>query len=234
MAKTKRASASVVRRELTTARKGWGWQPSDIITLLRGGGSPGKGSDYERELCKRLSLWWTVGARDDVFWRCSGSGARAKVRGRQGADTAGQHGDVAATDPVGAPLIDVFTIEIKRGYSEYTFQDLIDRMAGGGVQEWEAWFRQAIESWEQAGSYSWMLITRRDRRQALVWVPPHTLRDLRGVGAFAGRPVPYVGMTFLAREKGGEPVVVEAAGMLLDDWLAGVGPTHVRTLAQEV
>lgn len=229
-----KASASTVRKELTVARKAWGWTPSDIINLLRGGGSSAKGGEYERELCKRFSLWWTAGARDDVFWRCSGSGARAKVRARAGAMTAGQHGDIAATDPIGVPLIDVFTIEIKRGYSEFSAQDMLDRQPKGGVQEWERWFRQALDSWEDAGSYTWMLITRRSRRKALVWCPPYVLRDLQGVGAFNGRPVPYAGITVQAREKGRDPVVVKAAGMQLEAWLAGVSPEHIQALAKEV
>jgi hypothetical protein len=141
---------------------------------------------------------------------------------------------MAATDPIGAPLIDMFTIEMKRGYSDQSLQSLLDRKATSGVQLWEGWFRQAIESWEQAGSYAWMLITRRDRREALVWVPMFVLNDLRQMGALPNKPDPYVGITFTAREKGSEPVVVSASGMLLDNWLEQVQPEHIKALAKEV
>ena len=40
-----------------------------------------KGSEFEREMCKCLSLWWTDSKRDDVFWRSAQSGGRAP-RGR--------------------------------------------------------------------------------------------------------------------------------------------------------
>jgi hypothetical protein len=227
----KRASASTVRAEIKRLRAEWGWSPSDIINLLRGGGSSGKGSAYERDMCRRLSRWWTDGARDDIFWRSSGSGARAKVRGRGGRDTAGQHGDVAATDPIGAPLIDIFTIELKRGYSEYTFQDLVDREIKAGVQEWERFIMQTIESHDQAGSLAWLMITRRDRRRALAWMPTFMLKELRGVGAFpGGYPAPLVRMKVTVRDSGKRLHRVDVCGMSLDDWLAEIKPEHVRRL----
>ncbi len=59
-----------------------------------------KGSNFEREICKLLSLWWTNDKRDDIFWRTSGSGARATTRSKTKQKTFGQYGDVQATDPI--------------------------------------------------------------------------------------------------------------------------------------
>ena len=231
--KTERASASEVRGVLDECKERWKWSSSDIISLLRGGGSSGKGSDFERETCKTLSLWWTDGLRDDVFWRCSGSGARATVRSRVGVNTAGQYGDVAATDPIGALLIKAFTIELKRGYSEYTFQDLVDRASKSGEQEWERFFAQAVENSERAGSYSWLLITRRDRRQALVWMPYYCVAELRKEGVFSNRrPSPFVRMCVVIRSLGEE--TLDVCGMVLEDWLSEVCPEHVGWLAKRV
>ena len=231
----KRASASTVRAAIKKLQAEHGWNASGIISLLRGGGSSSKGSDYERDMCRMLSRWWTGGARDDVFWRSAGSGARAKVRGRANQDTAGQHGDIAATDPIGAPLIDMFTIELKRGYSEHTFQDLTDRQADGGVQEWERFFTQTIESWEQAGAYTWLLITRRDRRQALVWTPYHVIVELRTLGAFRnGWPAPLVRMRVVLRGLDSGSRLADVCGLTLEDFLEGVTPTHIRDLEAQV
>jgi len=230
-----KAKAATVRAAIKKLLAECGWTPSGIINLLRGGGSSSKGSSYERDVCRQLSLWWTGGTRDDVFWRSSGSGARAKVRGRANRDTAGQHGDVAATDPIGAPLIDVFTIELKRGYSEFTFQDLVDRPANAGIQEWERFLTQTLESWEQAGAYSWLLITRRDRRQALAWTPYHILGELRAAGSFRkGWPIPLVRMRVVLRDLGSSPQCIEVCCMTLEDFLAGVSPEHIRTLGETV
>lgn len=132
----------------------------------------GKGSSFEREICKKLSLWWSDGQREDIFWRTSGSGARAKTRSKKGQSTFGQAGDIQATDPIGQPLIDVCTIELKRGYSRSTFADLADKPKGAKPQLYEEFIEQAATDCLNAGSFSWMLITKRDRREALVFVPP--------------------------------------------------------------
>lgn len=193
-----------------------------------------KGSDYERELCNILSLWWSEGRRDDIFWRAAGSGNRAKVRGRVGRNTAGQHGDICATDPSGAILIDLFTIEIKRGYSANTIQDIIDKPEKAGVQVWDEFFDQVLESWEQSGSYSWLLINRRDRREAMVWTPRFVMADLREQGAFIDKPTPYVGIAALVRRGNDSKTKVDICGMRLKDFLAAVTPHHLRGLAKEV
>lgn len=143
-----------------------------------------KGSKFERDTCRTLSLWWTGGERDDVFWRTGGSGGRAKLRGRRGVSTYGQHGDIAATDPIGDPLIDVFTIELKRGYSKHTIQDLLDKPRKGARPKVQEWIDQAIESWEQAGSFTWLLIFRRDKREALVIFPTSITRRFWSEGTY--------------------------------------------------
>lgn len=133
-----------------------------------------KGSAFEREICRRLSLWWTQDLpepRDDVFWRTSNSGGRATVRHGKGKRTANQCGDVCAVDPVGAPFLKVFTVEIKRGYNRATLIDLIDKRDGAAKQEWEKWIEQARRSAEQAGTPHWLIVARRDGRQATAVYP---------------------------------------------------------------
>lgn len=134
-----------------------------------------KGSDFERLICKKLSLWWTNGERDDVFWRSSGSGARAKTRSKKGMSTFGQYGDIQATDPIGQPLIDLVTIELKRGYNKTTIVDMLDKPGKAAVQQWELFFRQVDEDCRNAKSKGWLLIHRRDRREAMVTMPKRVL-----------------------------------------------------------
>ncbi len=230
----KRVSASTTRELLKALREQTGWSNADLISIMRGGGTSAKGSDYERELCVRLSLWWTRDKRDDIFWRSAASGARAKVRGRQGRDTAGQHGDIAATDAIGAPLTDLLTIEIKRGYSEYTIQDCLDRSDDNAQQEWETWFEQTMESYEDAGSFAWLMITRRDRRQAMAWFPKFLLKELLAVGAFPKVPVPVISMRVVLRDmvKQGQPHQI--VGMHFEDFLAGTAQDHFIQLSKRV
>lgn len=76
-----------------------------------------KGGSYENEIARQLSLWFTNGERDDVFGRSDGSGSRFTSRWKKGKNTANQHGDIAAMDAIGEPLIKIWSIEVKTGYS---------------------------------------------------------------------------------------------------------------------
>uniref|UniRef100_A0A6M3IVU9 Uncharacterized protein n=1 Tax=viral metagenome TaxID=1070528 RepID=A0A6M3IVU9_9ZZZZ len=79
-----------------------------------------KGADFEREILKTLSLWWTQDEndpREDIFYRTSGSGARSTARAKKGKATHNSSGDVGYLDAIGKPLIDYAFIEIKRGYT---------------------------------------------------------------------------------------------------------------------
>lgn len=130
-----------------------------------------KGSRFERTFAKRLSLWWTDNERDDVFWRSSNSGGRATARRKAGVSTFMQAGDIAATDPIGLPLLELITFELKRGYSTSTIAEVFDATPNHKKQQWELFVEQAISSHRDNGSYSWMLVTARDRRCPLVWYP---------------------------------------------------------------
>jgi hypothetical protein len=76
-----------------------------------------KGGQFEREICKVLSLWWSDDKREDLFWRTAGSGARATVRRKQGKKTADATADVMATHESSKPLTRVCCFELKRGFS---------------------------------------------------------------------------------------------------------------------
>lgn len=139
----------------------------------------GKGSNYEREICKKLSLWWTNDKDDDVFWRTAGSGARATTRAKSGKKTYGNDGDIQAVNPIGKPLMKVCNIEIKRGYSKHTIADLIDRPKHAKPQVYEQFIEQTVEENKNSGAKYWMLITRRDRREALVTIPHWFFKELK-------------------------------------------------------
>jgi len=82
--------------------------------------SVAKGGDFEREVAVFLSLWWTEGKRDDVFYRSQASGGRFTRRRKSGKDTDLQGGDITATLPSGRPLVKNWSIEIKTGYGKKT------------------------------------------------------------------------------------------------------------------
>lgn len=130
-----------------------------------------KGSSFERIICKQLSMWWSNGTRDDIFWRSSNSGGRATMRGKKGKSTFGHCGDIAATDPIGQSLLNKVTIELKRGYSKRSCADLLDQLPNRKPTEFEEFIIQAQDAAARAHTPFWMLVQRRDGKKAVVFVP---------------------------------------------------------------
>jgi len=139
---------------------------------MKKGGGGQKGSGFEREICKKLSLWWTDNKSDCVFWRSSQSGGRATQRTKKGQKTFGSYGDIAAVDPIGQPLMQMFTIELKRGRSHGSPGDLLDALPprGKSPPPFEATLLQAMRGCKEAGSAGWLLICQRDRHVPMVYM----------------------------------------------------------------
>ncbi|MDR0392078.1 MAG: hypothetical protein LBH59_09235 [Planctomycetaceae bacterium] len=134
--------------------------------------SSSKGSAFEREVCRKLSLWWTHNERDDVFWRASQSGGRATTRSKRGKSTANSAGDVAYLDAIGKPLLDDVCIEIKRGYTAQSdTTGLIDMLPLNRQPLLYKFIEQAKKSQQNAGAMYWMLIQKRDKRELIVHIP---------------------------------------------------------------
>jgi hypothetical protein len=190
-------------------------------------GKASKGSAFERQICGLLSAWWTQDfpePRDDVFWRTSNSGGRATSRGKQGKDTKHQHGDLTATDPVGEPLCRVLNFELKRGYNRATLSDLLDRPGKAAEQTYEEWIRKAREVQVRAGTLGWLIIHRRDRREALVTGPQELCRDL--IGPLARGPI--VGLSGFLSVRG---QVVGLFQGRLRDFLDLISPRRIWEIA---
>ena len=189
--------------------------------------SKAKGNSFEREICKTLSLWWTGKKRDDVFWRTATSGGRAKVRSKQGDSTFGQYGDIQATDPIGQPLIDIATIELKRGYQSSTFADLVEPSTHPNANpcNYEKFLQQVIEDSLNAESFAWMLIVKRNARQHLILMPFHLYKKFRDLKLpISSSPCFYLKCFFL---DGKEHKIF---GTTLDSFLKVVKPHHIRTI----
>lgn len=119
-----------------------------------------KGPQFERKFAKQLSLWWTGGKDDSVFWRTQSSGARATIRAKQGKRTEGQYGDIAATNEDGKKLLRLFTLSLKCGYNAEPFYKMIDGASGSKV--WEQWIREAKLSRSHAHAHAYCIIHKID------------------------------------------------------------------------
>ncbi len=129
-------------------------------------GDPKKGSAFEREFAKKLSLWWSEGKADDWFWRVGGSGGRATNRAKQGKTTSNGCGDIGAQCHEAQRLLNLVTFELKRGYSSTTIQDLLDKPKG--PNQMRDFIEQAKRSASTAGTPYWILVLKRDKREELV------------------------------------------------------------------
>lgn len=130
-----------------------------------------KGGEFERGFCRELSRWWTGGEHDDFFWRTSGSGAQAKTRSKTGKRSFGQYGDIQAVHPDGRPLLEIITIECKRGYKKWNPLDILDKPANAAKQKIEEFLEQAEEDCRNAGAKYPVLVFRRDRRECCIAFP---------------------------------------------------------------
>ena len=191
----------------------------------------GKGSAYERKICKQLGLWFTDGARDDIFWRSCQSGGRATQRAKSGKTTFGSYGDIAAVDPIGGKLIKLFTIELKRGRSHGCPTDLLDAAKTKCVRPFEATLNQAILSTVQAGSKYWMLICQRDRKVSMLYtdVDCHVALLNRIHSSPFSRP-PSMRFDILVNQEKGGPMRMKFVGMPLDSFLLRISPKQLLTL----
>jgi len=132
-----------------------------------------KGGQFERDVCKWLSLWWTDDTRHDIFSRTRGSGSALKRGGSKW-----EGGDIGFVDPIGEPLIRHCNIEAKTGYatksklksgktreSNWCVLDSLDSILKQPTLEkmWEQCERDALIT----GREPW-LIFRRFRRSACI------------------------------------------------------------------
>jgi hypothetical protein len=91
---------------------------------MKKGGGKSKGANFEREVCKLLSLFVTDNERNDIFWRSAMSGGRSTVQGKKGIVNKVQSGDVSAVDPLGHPFLERFCVEIKH-YKDLKLHSLL-------------------------------------------------------------------------------------------------------------
>jgi hypothetical protein len=128
-----------------------------------------KGSQYERNTCRQLSLWWTNEKDDSSFWRTSQSGGRATTRAKQKLKTPNSYGDVGYLDVSGKPFIDKVLLELKRGYTkDISILDFLDKNKGEPILL--KWWNKAEKERKLAKRKYIFIIFRRDRHKSCVLI----------------------------------------------------------------
>lgn len=150
---------------------------------MKKGGGHSKGADFERQICKTLSLWWTADAdecRDDLFWRTAGSGARATMRSKLNKSTINGYGDIMACTAEGTVLLSSCCFELKRGYNP----DLMAWFKGTKNNLIQAW-DQCVRSADEARARFPVLIFKPDRQPIFMMSVKELFipfaRDLQGL-----------------------------------------------------
>ena len=94
---------------------------------MKPGAGKQKGSSFERWVAKELSLWFSGGKRDDIFWRthCSGMlGTRSGFKN--------ESGDIMSVDAVGKVFTDKYHIECRCG-KYISVDDIVYREERGSI-----------------------------------------------------------------------------------------------------
>lgn len=132
--------------------------------MAGGAASKHKGSTFERQLCRTLSLWVSAGTDDDWFWRSAMSGGRATLRvAKHGAQRVA--GDICATAPGGHALTDYYYIEAKH-LQDIELTSFIVKGKGNLTAIWRSTIKQA----EQHGRLP-MLVAKQNLMPAIVLLP---------------------------------------------------------------
>jgi len=155
----------------------------------------GKGENFERKVCKELSMWWTHNRDDSIFWRTSQSGGRRTQRQKKGNRTPYSAGDVGLLNPIGAPFLDFFVVELKRGFTKtidtLSFVDWRFKKNGPILLQW---FEKAEKERKEDGRFGVLLIFKRDRHLRCVMINKDLfvkIKKIRGTSP----PTPYATIT---------------------------------------
>ncbi len=108
---------------------------------MKPGAGKRKGSQFEREICRELSMWVSDNTQEDVFWRSAMSGGRSTVAAAKGKRLAAQAGDISCIHPVGQNFANLFHIECK----SYRDLKILGLLSGTGflVDFWDDTYNQA-------------------------------------------------------------------------------------------
>lgn len=142
---------------------------------MKQGGGKAKGSSFEREVGKKLSLWLTAGTDATQLIRSVLSGGWS--RGHKAPSGFRQVGDLAPNGPAGEEFRSKFAVECKHRrsidlYGLWTKSDTADDLKG-----W--WFKLCHDS--EAAAVTPMLIWRQNGRPIMFGVPEQCMPDVDGI-----------------------------------------------------
>jgi hypothetical protein len=128
-----------------------------------------KGASFERDVCRRLSLWVSNGKQEDCYWRSSMSGGRSTVAAKKGKRLAAQAGDISCIHPLGEPFAAKFLIECKH-YANLELTQLCLNGKGKLAEFWKIVSKEADRCGKEP-----LLIAKQNRYPTIVCMKPYAL-----------------------------------------------------------
>ena len=146
-----------------------------------------KGNNYEREISRKLSIWFSEEKYDDVFWRTSGSGSRSTVNLKNNKITHNEAGDLSYKRIEGKNFIDFFLVECKVGYSP-TILDVVNGKSPS-KNKLVNWFNKAYRECTDNNRIEPLVIFKGDRKRDCVVIRGSFYNQLVKKDLWKGREV---------------------------------------------
>lgn len=120
---------------------------------MKSGGGKAKGSAFEREVCKKLTIWVTGQEKPYVFWRSPSSGSVATI-----AQSSNISGDIISVKEDGNFFTDVFSIECKDGYPDAEIMKIFKNNKNDIIQEF---WKQCITDARKANKQGMLIFKKK-------------------------------------------------------------------------
>lgn len=179
-----------------------------------------KGSGFERDLARRLSLWVNGAEKPYVFWRTAGSGGLATIM----AENADMGGDLMAIREEGRFLTNIFSIEAKCGYND---ADAMLHLKNNKSTTIEDFWKQCCRDAERSHKYP-CLIWKRKGYPTIIGFS-RTIGDMFPFSSKLGAPMlKCVSLLFPFKE--GKRYLPDLYMYCLEDFLSMVSPEDMKKL----
>ena len=130
---------------------------------MRAGGGKAKGSNFERDTCRLLSLWLSRSQRADLFTRNVLSGGAFTIRTTE----RGIPGDVAASDPLSHEFLSLYSIECKH-HADLKLSELLLK-----PQRLSSFGKIIAKAEEQAAETQryYLIVAKQNNRDTVIFTP---------------------------------------------------------------
>lgn len=126
----------------------------------------GKGGEFERDICKFLTVWLTGKPKPYAFWRMPGSGSFATIS----EENVNMSGDIRGITSEGMEITDIISIECKTGYPKTSFWQHIKGTKGFNLK---LFWIQCLEDAKKPGKHP-ILIYRKLRQKPMIGINNNT------------------------------------------------------------